>query len=139
MTEITSPIKSYLTLVEFLISAKQKLYAIGAEKNLSGMQVLTILMLDEARPMHYFTKFFNCDPSNITSIVDALEDKGIAERTESKSDRRIKLISLNNKGQKLRLQLAKTLTDDEDFLLNRLTLSESQAFTKLIQKATEAR
>lgn len=136
MTEITPLVKSYLSLVEFLMMAKQRLYAIGTNHNLTGMQVITILMLDEPRPMHYFTKFFNCDPSNITGIVDALEDKGLAERTESKADRRIKLISLNKKGQAIRVKLIKELTADEEFPLNMLTETEAATFTRLVQKIT---
>jgi len=139
MTEITNFLKSYLSLVEFLLAAKQRLYEIGADKNLSGMQVITILMLDEPRPMHYFTKFFNCDPSNVTSIVDGLEDKGLAVRTESQADRRIKLIKLNTRGNKIRQSIIKSLVGDEEFFLNKLTAEEAATFTALVQKISQDR
>lgn len=137
MSEITPLIKSYLALVEFLMAAKQRLYQIGAEQGLTGMQVLTILMLDEPRPMHYFTKFFSCDPSNITGIIDALEDKGLVERKASPSDRRIKLIHLRPSGKAMRRKLIKSLTSDPEFPLNYLEDAEADDFISLVSKITD--
>lgn len=89
--------------------------------------------------MHYFTKFFNCDPSNVTSIVDGLEDKGLAGRTESQADRRIKLIKLNSRGNKIRQSIIKSLVGDEEFFLNKLTDEEAATFTALVQKISQDR
>lgn len=138
MTQITSLEESYLSLVEFLMMAKQRLFEIGNDFDMSGMQATTLLMMNEPRPMHYFTKFFNCDPSNITGIIDALEDKGLVSRTESSNDRRIKLVKLLPAGQKIRSAMLVKLTTDESYLLSKLTKPEAETFTKLVQKITHA-
>ena len=138
MTQITSPEESYLALVEFLMLAKQGLYEIGGEFELSGMQAVSILLLSEARPMHHFTKFFGCDPSNITGIIDALEAKGLVTRVESPSDRRIKNVTLLPKGTKVRTALLNKLTTSKDYPLSKLTPDEAKTFTSLVQKITHA-
>ena len=46
-------------------------------------------------------------PSNITGIIDRLENKGLVERIRVKGDRRIALITLTHKGE----ALSKTLPD----------------------------
>lgn len=136
MTQITSVEESYLALVEFLMLSKQKLFEIGADHDLSGMQSVSLLLLSEPRPMHYFTKFFNCDPSNITGIVDAMEQKGLVTRKESLEDRRIKLVQITPNGAKVRSELLSKLTTDESYPLSKLTPAEAETFTTLVHKVT---
>ena len=138
MTKITSLEESYLALVEFLMLTKQRLFEIGNDHGLSGMQSVSLLLLSEPQPMHYFTKFFNCDPSNITGIIDAMEDKGLVERTESPTDRRIKIVKLLPEGVKVRSALLKKLTTNDSYLLSKLNAKEAATFTALVAKITHA-
>ncbi len=48
---------------------------------------------------------WQCDPSNATWIVDHLEDLGLATRQVVLHDRRVKLVLLTRKGQKVRTEL----------------------------------
>jgi DNA-binding MarR family transcriptional regulator len=43
-----------------------------------------------------------CDASNATWIVDRLEERGLAERTPSPTDRRVKLVVLTALGERTR-------------------------------------
>jgi DNA-binding MarR family transcriptional regulator len=57
------------------------------------------------RPMRSLADEWRCDPSNATFIVDHLEELGLARREAVAHDRRVKLVVLTGKGQKVRGQL----------------------------------
>lgn len=56
------------------------------------------LSVDEALPMRELARRFHCDASYVTSIVDGLEEAGVAERRPHPSDRRIKTVALTERG-----------------------------------------
>ncbi len=58
--------------------------------------------LDSPQTMGKMAEFLHCDPSNVTGIVDALEDRGLARRKPSEADRRVKVVELTAAGRKLR-------------------------------------
>jgi DNA-binding MarR family transcriptional regulator len=129
--------QSYLALVEFLMLSKQRLLEIGTKYNLSGMQAITLLLLEEPRPMGTFRHIFNCDASNITGIIDGLEQKDLAKRFEINSDRRVKMVKLLAHGRKVRAALLHQLTSDDQYVLANLTASEAANFIDLVQKITD--
>jgi DNA-binding MarR family transcriptional regulator len=51
-----------------------------------------------------------CDASYITSIVDRLEEAGLAERRLNATDRRVKEVALTAKGRRVALKLRATMT-----------------------------
>jgi DNA-binding MarR family transcriptional regulator len=55
--------------------------------------------------MRSLAEEWECDASNATWIVDRLERLGLAERRTVPHDRRVKLVVLTPRGQKLRLEL----------------------------------
>jgi DNA-binding MarR family transcriptional regulator len=134
MTKTISLEDSYLALVEFLLLSKKCVIDIGAGYNLTPMQSMTLLLLNEPRPMHSFTKIFNCDASNITGIIDGLQTKKMASRYENPTDRRIKMIKLESKGAKIRSTLIDKLTGDKSYILTKLNDSEVATFIRLMQK-----
>ncbi len=136
MAEQFSLEQSYLTLVEFLMLSKQRLVEIGAKYHLSGMQTITLLLLEEPRPMGTFRHIFNCDASNVTGIIDGLEQKQLVRRFEVNSDRRIKMVQLLARGKHIRTTLLHQLTSDDQYLLANLTPSEAASFIDLVQKIT---
>ena len=46
-----------------------------------------------------------CDPSNVTFLVDRLEEKGLAERAADSRDRRVKAVRLTEAGALARSRL----------------------------------
>jgi len=129
--------QSYLALVEFLMLSKQRLVEIGTKYHLSGMQTITLLLLEEPRPMGTFRHIFNCDASNITGIIDGLEQKELAKRFEINSDRRVKMVKLLARGKKVRAALLHRLTSDDQYILANLTANEAANFIDLVQKITD--
>jgi DNA-binding MarR family transcriptional regulator len=129
----------YLSLIKFLLQAKQGVVSSSAELGLSSMQAFTLLLTDNSRPhsMNYFGKLYECDPSNITGIIDGLEQKGLVSRQEHPTDRRIKVIVLEPAGQKLKRQLMKILMNSNTFLFEALDSEETEQFISSIEKLSK--
>jgi MarR family transcriptional regulator, organic hydroperoxide resistance regulator len=65
--------------------------------------------LEEPRTMGEIAAVLHCDRSNVTGIVDSLEERDLARRTASASDRRVKLIALTPAGRRLRTRLMRAV------------------------------
>jgi DNA-binding MarR family transcriptional regulator len=57
--------------------------------------------------MGELAQHMHCDSSNITGIVDRLEERGLVERGAAEGDRRVKLVALTAAGERLRAELAR--------------------------------
>jgi DNA-binding MarR family transcriptional regulator len=87
--------------------------------------------------MGSFKNFFHCDPSNVTAIMDVLEERKLVSRYISPTDRRIKMAKLLPKGERLRAELLRHLTDDDSFILANLSPEEMITFIRLVKKITQ--
>ncbi|HTB48851.1 MAG TPA: MarR family transcriptional regulator [Verrucomicrobiae bacterium] len=130
--------QSYLLLIEFLMLSKRRVLELGAEFDLTGMQAMMLFLLDHPRPMNNFKKVFNCDASNITGLVDGLEQKKLASRYENQDDRRIKMVRLDAKGKRVRSDLVSRLATRDSSIFSQLSPTEFQTFIQLLQKITTA-
>lgn len=128
---------AYLSLIEFLMIAKQRLFELGIKRNLSGMQVVAILLIENPSQLSNLRHIFNCDPSNVTGIIDGLEQKQLALRYENPKDRRTKMVKLLPEGQALRISLLQQLISSDELLLAKLTTPELNTFIQLMQKITK--
>ena len=137
MSDEKSLEESYLLLFRFLMHSKHRVFVIGAQHDLTGMQTMVILLLDCPRPMNAFSKIFNCDASNITGLVDGLEDKSLVSRYEDEQNRRIKTVQLQPAGVKLRKKLLKSFTSTNSPLLSKLDDDELETFVCLLRKMTD--
>jgi MarR family transcriptional regulator, organic hydroperoxide resistance regulator len=84
---------------------KPRFMAIGQEFDLAPQQAMALRALHEPRPMGELAKFLFCDNSNVTGIVDRLEERGLVERRPAEHDRRVKLIELTDEGQRVRREM----------------------------------
>jgi DNA-binding MarR family transcriptional regulator len=77
---------------------------------LAPLRALLVLPLAEAIPMRQLARRLGCDNSYTTTLVDALESRGLAVREQHPTDRRVKIIVLTARGRELasRAQLADT-------------------------------
>jgi len=136
MSQQTTLEQSYLVLVKFLMLSKRRVFELGAECGLTGMQAMMLFLLDHPCPMNNFKKVFNCDASNITGLVDGLEQKKLASRYENLDDRRLKMVKLEAKGKRVRATLISNLTSHNSPLLSKLSPGELRTFIELLQKIT---
>jgi MarR family transcriptional regulator, organic hydroperoxide resistance regulator len=58
--------------------------------------------LEHPQTMGTMAELLHCDPSNVTGIVDTLEDRHLAKRKPSEADRRVKVVELTPAGKKIR-------------------------------------
>ena len=57
---------------------------------LSSMELQLLLALEMPLKLSELSKTLHCQPSNITALVDSLEDKGLVTREAHPADRRAK-------------------------------------------------
>lgn len=136
MPQETSLEQSYLVLVKFLMLSKRRIFELGADHDITGMQAMTVFLLDSPRPMNSLRKIYNCDASNITGIIDGLEQKTLVTRFEDPADRRLKMVQLTPDGLKVRKAIIKQMMSHNSPLLSRLNADELVTFVSLLQKIT---
>lgn len=78
--------------------------ALAAEHSLSAIQAKILIQLDPggAVTMRALAGRLHYDPSNLTTVIDRLEELGAVERRPDVRDRRVKGIVLTGKGLRLR-------------------------------------
>jgi DNA-binding MarR family transcriptional regulator len=68
---------------------------------LGPVKALKFLPVSGSMPMRALAARLGCDGSYVTSLVDALEEKGLAARESHPTDRRVKIIVLTAAGRRL--------------------------------------
>jgi DNA-binding MarR family transcriptional regulator len=79
--------------------------------DLTPVQAKVVMSLDEPGPMRCLADELGCDPSNITGVVDRLEERGLLTRGAG-PDRRTKILQSTAAGRKLREALVAELFED---------------------------
>jgi DNA-binding MarR family transcriptional regulator len=78
-----------------------RVHAIAGEAGIipGAAKALKYLSLTEPTPMRQLAAELRCDTSYITTIVDNLEEAGVARREAHPTDRRIKVVVLTESGR----------------------------------------
>ena len=94
--------------------------------------------LEQPRTMSELAEALHCDNSNVTGIVDSLEEKNLAVRFPSEVDRRIKVVELSVPGERLLKRMSRELAKPPEWVE---TLSEEDRRTlrDVLQRAVDAR
>ena len=100
-------------MFELIHLSKRRFMAIASEFDLSPPQVMALRQLDpdEPKPMSELAIALRCDNSNVTGIVDRLEDRGLVERRSATHDRRVKMLVVTERGAEVRERLAERLEE----------------------------
>lgn len=93
-------------VVELLFSYVDRLRthfeSIAAHHGLTSAQAKVLMFLDHPEPMRSIAECLACDPSNITGLVDRLEERGLLSRSEGEADRRVRFLEVTAAGKKVR-------------------------------------
>src|SRR4051794_26368900 len=108
--------------------------AIAQESGLRPATFGALRILDEPRTMSEIAAFLRCDNSNVTGIVDGLEARGLAERTASPSDRRVKLTALPAGGRRLRSRLMREARKPPAWLKS-LSAADQRTLRNVLRRA----
>lgn len=92
---------------------------------------------DEPLAMRELARRFHCDASYVTSIVDGLEQAGVAERRPHPSDRRIKTVVLTGRGAEVLAQVDFVL-DAAPAAFDVLDREEQEQLRDLLARLVEA-
>ena len=85
--------------------------------NPGATKLLLDLEPDDPRPMRALAETFACDASNVTWMVDQLEERGLVERRTFTSDRRVKTVALTALGEKTKAELLRRFYAPPDDLV----------------------
>ena len=87
-------------------------------EDLTPMQAMLLdrLQDDTAAPMTDLAQQLHCDKSNLTGVVDALEGRGLVQRTTPPADRRVRALLLTPEGRAVRARLDRRLRAENPLL-----------------------
>lgn len=81
------------------------------------LKVLAIIHPDEPRPMGVMAEIMRCDASQLTWLVDRLEERELVERRAMPTDRRVRTIALTPRGVEVRRQILARLFEPPEQLV----------------------
>jgi DNA-binding MarR family transcriptional regulator len=128
--------EAWALMFELMHLSKKRFMAIASEFELSPPQVMALRHLDpdEPKPMSELAAALRCDNSNVTGIVDRLEDRGLVERRPGERDRRVKMLLITERGAQVRAQLAARLEEPPEQLA-RLSLDDQRVLRDIMCRA----
>jgi MarR family transcriptional regulator, organic hydroperoxide resistance regulator len=126
-------------MFELLHLSKQRFMAIASEFELSPPQVMALRQLDpeQPKPMSELAIALRCDNSNVTGIVDRLEDRGLVERQPAEHDRRVKMLSITPRGIEVRAGLSARLAEPPEPLAG-LSIEDQRALRDIMRRVAAA-
>jgi MarR family transcriptional regulator, organic hydroperoxide resistance regulator len=133
--------EAWSLMVELSFSAnKPRLMAIGQQYDLSPMQLHALRALEPGveLTMSALAGSLFCDASNVTGIVDRLEDRGLIERRPAAHDRRVKMLAVTDQGARLREDILARLSEPPSWLAG-LPRADQRALRDALRKAAGAR
>jgi len=107
------------TIVDFFWASREQSAQVLQELNITPGHMKTLLLLDplEPKPMGALAEAMSCDASNVTWLVDRLEERGLVERRMLETDRRVKTVRLTALGAKTKKSLLERLYEPPEALL----------------------
>jgi DNA-binding MarR family transcriptional regulator len=111
--------------------------AAARELGLRPASLGALRLLDRPRTMSEIADFLHCDNSNVTGIVDGLEEKGLATRQPDGRDRRVKLIALTAEGRRVRGRLMRAVEKPPAWIEG-LSEADRRTLRDLLLRAVEA-
>ena len=109
----TDPGSEAWSLMHWLmVTNKQRFFAMAQEFDLAPQQGIALRMLGAGpRKMSELAQALFCDNSNVTGIVDRLEERGLVRREADAADRRVKLLVLTEEGERMRVEITKRMAE----------------------------
>lgn len=107
------------TLLEVVMGQRSRFFGVLGEFGLTpgDLRALSVLERERARPMGSLAQAWDCDASNVTWMVDRLEERGLVERRVQPTDRRVKTVVLTALGAQTKAELFARLHQPPDELL----------------------
>ena len=134
----TDPGSEAWSLIHWLwVANKQRFFAMSQEFELAPQQMIALRMLGAGpRKMSELAQALFCDNSNVTGIVDRLEERGLVRREAAEGDRRVKLLVLTKEGERVRAEITKRMAEPPPPIAN-LPEKDQRALRDILKRAVE--
>jgi DNA-binding MarR family transcriptional regulator len=120
-----------------MVSNKRRFLTTGGEFDLAPQQMIALRMLGSGpRKMSDLAQALYCDNSNVTGIIDRLEERGLVRREAAEGDRRVKLLVLTEDGEWMRQQITKRMAEPPAPIAS-LSKKDQRALRDLLKRALE--
>jgi len=118
------------------LRVKKGFLRLATEFDLPLIQVFALCFLtpDNPMPMKHMAFLLNCEPSNVSIVIDRLFTLNYVSRQEHPADRRIKMIVLTKEGEKKRQHIVERITSYRSERLDRLDAEEKKQFQAALIK-----
>jgi MarR family transcriptional regulator, organic hydroperoxide resistance regulator len=101
-----------------------------------GLKAMQMLEPGMELPMGALASSLFCDASNVTGIVDRLEQRGLIERRTDPGDRRVKRIALTDEGERTREAMLERLYEPPE-PIRRLSREDQLELRDLLRRAID--
>jgi DNA-binding MarR family transcriptional regulator len=108
---------------------------IAHELGLTPPLLGALRFLEQPQTMGRMAELLHCDPSNVTGIVDGLEDRKLAARKPSAEDRRVKEVELTAAGRKLRARAVEEMRKAPAWIKG-LSTADQRALREILRRAS---
>jgi DNA-binding MarR family transcriptional regulator len=116
------------------MATRGRMLGVSRELDLSPPQMIALRFLRDGKPMGELAEVMHCDNSNITGIVDRLEQRGLVERRPAQHDRRVKLLVLTEEGARLREELERLMGEPPPSIAG-LSRGDQRALRDILRRA----
>src|SRR5919106_6098101 len=121
-----------------MVTNKQRFLTTGGEFELAPQQMIALRMLGAGpRKMSELAHALFCDNSNVTGIVDRLEERGLVRREAAEGDRRVRLLVLTEEGERLRVEITKRMAEPPPAIAS-LSEADQRALRDILTRAVES-
>jgi DNA-binding MarR family transcriptional regulator len=130
--------EAWSLLSDFFQGQRRRFFAIAQEFELAPQQIMALKALGARGPipMTELAGALECDSSNVTGIVDRLEERGLLERRAAPGDRRVKMLVLTDHGEEVRVELMRRLNEPPAFIAA-LSREDQRALRDILRRAAE--
>jgi len=120
-----------------MVTNKHRMFAMAQEFDLAPQQMIALRMLGAGpRKMSELAQALFCDNSNVTGIVDRLEERGLVRREAAEGDRRVKLLVLTKEGERIRIEITKRMAEPPPPIAS-LSEKDQRALRDILKRAVE--
>jgi MarR family transcriptional regulator, organic hydroperoxide resistance regulator len=121
-----------------MVTNKQRMVAMAQEFELAPQQMIALRILGGGpRKMGDLANALFCDNSNVTGIVDRLEERGLVRREAAEGDRRVRLLVLTDKGERIRVEITKRMAEPPAPIAS-LSETDQKALRDILRRAVDS-
>ncbi len=117
-----------------LCQERQLYFAAHYGIRVAEFRCLRMLLKKDHVPVKELASGMHLTPGRLTRIVDELKKRGLVDRVEPETDRRMKIISLTDEGRKLAEQMEKDYLKMHGEILSYLGEEKLDPYIDILQK-----